>query len=62
MTPAGKELTMAVRKELYNENCLRMVPEIALAKFLTLNMGSNDNFVFDFFEHVAFKDCSEDTT
>ncbi len=62
MTPVAKEYIMAVREELYTENSLRMVPEVALAKLLTLNMGGNDNFVFEFFGHVAFKDTCEDPT
>ncbi len=62
MPHLAKEFIFSVREELYRENSLRMVPEVALAKLLTLRMGTNDNFVFEFFGHVAFKDNSEDPT
>ncbi len=52
-TSAGKELIMAMLEELYNKGGLRMVPEVALAKFISMNIGNNDNFIFEIFGHVA---------
>lgn len=61
-TSIGKEYVLTVREELYKENLLRIVAEVALTKLLTLPIGPSDKFVFEIFGLVVYKDPSEAPT
>lgn len=56
----GKEYISNVREELYKENSLRIVAEVALLKLMTLRMGSKDSFCLEVFGAVAWRDPSEE--
>lgn len=57
----GKDFIGAVRDEMYKENSLRLVPEVALTKLLTLRMRTSDGLRLELFGGVAFKDISDET-
>lgn len=59
MSSRMKEHLSAVRDDLFPENALRLVPEIALLKLVALKFRANDNSIIEIFGHLIFRDAMQ---